>query len=223
MELPRWTDRLENALGDWAIPHIVRGLVLLNVLAYFMEAFSPGFAQSLLLSPARVLDGEVWRTITFLFVPTAGQGMFSPLFLLLFFLFMWFVGDALEQSWGSFKLTLFLVLGVLSINAFSFLTGMTGENIFFLQSFLFCFAVLFPNQEIMLFPIPIPVKVKFIGIFFAAILFLTFLFSPGLRLLILASLLPFFLYVGPAMWDQWQEQREAKKRRQRFQNPDSES
>lgn len=220
MELPRWTDRLETTLGDWAIPHIVRGLVLLNILAYFMEAFSPGFAQSLLLNPARVFDGEIWRILTFLFVPTAGQGMFGPLFLLLFFLFMWFVGDALENSWGSFKLTLFLILGILSINLFSLSTGMTGTNIFFLQSFLFCFAVLFPNQEIMLFPIPIPVKVKFIGIFFGAILFLTFLFSPGLRLLILASLLPFFLYVGPAMWNQWKANRAAKKRRDRFLNSD---
>jgi membrane associated rhomboid family serine protease len=221
MELPRWTDRLEASLGDWAIPHIVRGLVLLNVLAYFMEAVSPGFAQSLLLSPGHVFNGEVWRTITFLFVPTAGQGMLGPLFLLLFFLFMWFVGDALENSWGSFKLTLFLVLGILSINTFSLLTGITGTNIFFLQSFLFCFAVLFPNQEIMLFPIPIPVKVKYIGMFFAVILLLTFLFTPGLRLLILASLIPFFLYVGPAAWSHWQSRREAKKRRERFQNPDS--
>jgi len=217
MQLPAWTDRLEQSLGDWAIPYIVRGLVLLNVLAYFLNLGSPGLAQSLILDPQRVMAGEFWRIITFLFVPTVGDGMFGPLFLLIFFLFMWFVGDALETAWGSFKLTLFLILGIISINGYALLTGAMGTNVFFLQSFLFCFAVLFPRQEIMLFPLPIPIQVKYLGIFFGAVLLLTFLSSPGFRLLILASLVPFFLYAGPGAWDSWRASREAKKRRERFQ------
>lgn len=220
MELPAWTDRLENRLGDWGVPHVVRGLVVLNLLAYFLNAASPGFVEMLYLDPARVLSGEVWRVVTFLFVPTVGESMFSPIFLLLFFLFMWFVGDALESAWGSFKLTLFVVLGVVSINGFSLLTGMAGTNIFFLQSFLFCFAALYPQQEIMLFPLPIPLKVKYVAYFFAALLFLNLVMSPPFRLLIIASLVPFALYAGPGALAEWSRRREARRRMDRFKGED---
>ncbi|MEM6822497.1 MAG: hypothetical protein AAF558_11220 [Verrucomicrobiota bacterium] len=220
MELPSWTDRLENRFGDWAIPYVVRGLVLLNVLTWFLNAGSQGFTDSLYLNPNLVLAGEFWRVITYLFVPTVGQGMFSPLFLLFFFLFTWFIGDALESTWGSFKLTLYLVLGILSMNGFALATGMSGTNIFFLQTFLFCFATLFPNHEIMLFPIPIPIKVKWIGIFFGAYLFLIFLTSPGIRLLILASLVPYVTYMGPGALQILRERQDSKARMKRFKGDD---
>ncbi|MGF1678514.1 MAG: hypothetical protein ACFCUX_04895 [Candidatus Methylacidiphilales bacterium] len=216
MEPPEWTDRLERRMGDWAIPHVVRGLVLLNALAYLMELGSPGFTRALHLEPGLILAGEFWRAVTFLFVPSSGTGMFGPLFLLIFFLFLWFVGDALESAWGSFKLTLYLLLGLVSINVMSFVTGTTGYNLFFLQSFLFCFASLNPNQEMMLFPLPIPIKVKWLALFFGAILLITFLMQPDLRALIVASLLPCALYILPAWWGSIQSTREARKRRKRF-------
>lgn len=220
MELPAWTDRLERSLGDWSIPYLIRGLIGLNVLAWMMNGFSPGFAEMLYLNPQLVLQGEVWRTITFLFVPAHGTQMLDGLFMIFFVLFTWFIGDILENAWGSFKITLYFVIGVLAINAAAFLTPSIGTNVFLLQSLLFCAAALYPNVEITLFPIPIPVKLKWIGIFFGALLALNFLGTPEYRTMILASLLPFALFVGPASIQYYQQRREANARMKKFRGED---
>ncbi len=220
MELPAWTDRLERMLGDWSIPYLIRGLIGLNIIAWLLDGFSPGFADFLYLNPELVLQGEVWRVITFLFVPSVGKSMLSPIFLLFFVLFTWFISDILESTWGSFKITLYFVIGVLAINAAAFLSPSIGTNVFLLQSLLFCAAALYPNVEITLFPIPIPIKMKWIGIFYGALLALSFLGSPVYRSMILASLLPFLLFVGPGFIQEMQQRREAKARMKRFRGED---
>jgi len=220
MELPGWTDRLEQSLGDWSIPYLIRGLIGLNVLAWIMNGFSPGFAGMLYLNPDLILQGEFWRVITFLFVPAHGTQMLDGIFMIFFVLFTWFIGDILESAWGSFKVTLYFAIGVVAINATAFLAPSLGTNVFLLQSLLFCAAALYPNVEITLFPIPIPIKMKWIGIFFGGLLVLTFLGTPVYRAMLLASLTPFALFIGPAAIQHLQQRREAKARMKRFRGED---
>ena len=46
--------------------------------------------------------GQVWRLITFVFIPFSGGG---PLSVILGIYFTWFVGTALEREWGDFRYT----------------------------------------------------------------------------------------------------------------------
>jgi membrane associated rhomboid family serine protease len=226
MELPAWTDRLERSLGDWSIPYLIRGLIVLNILVWFMNGFSSGdgteppFISFLLLDPTRVIDGEFWRVITFLFVPSVGTTMLSPIFLLFFAIFTWFISDMLEGTWGSFKVTLYFIIGIIAINAAAFLTPALGTNYYLFQSLLFCAAMLNPNYEITLFPIPIPIKLKWIGIVSAALLTLSFLGAGAYRVMILASLLPFLLFIGPATIELLKTRHENKQRLKRFRGDD---
>ena len=226
MELPSWTDRLEQSLGDWSIPYLIRGLIGLNVMVWLLDSFSqagdgtPSFASFLYLHPDLVLQGEYWRMITFLFIPSVGQSMLSPLFMLFFVFFTWFISDILEDTWGSFKITLYFLIGLVAINLTSFMAPSIGTNIFLMQSLLFCAAVLYPNLEITLFPIPIPIKLKWIGIFYGGMLVLSFLGSPPYRAMVLSSLLPFALFIGTGTIQLIKQRREAHSRMKRFRGED---
>ena len=54
-----------------------------------------------------VLDGEVWRLVTFLFDPPATNLIFAFFFWYLFYL----MGTTLETSWGTFRYNVFLLIG----------------------------------------------------------------------------------------------------------------
>ena len=107
MSPARWTDSLEDLLGRWSVPYLTRGLVALNAAAWLLNLASPGFTSILKLDPSLVAQGEYWRLITFLFVPSNSA---HPIFLLLFLWFLWSIGDALEEAWGSFHLNLFFLI-----------------------------------------------------------------------------------------------------------------
>ena len=61
-----------------------------------------------------VLAGEVWRLLTFFFVPFTTD----PIFLLFAYLIFYMMGNALEAYWGVVRYNVFLWLGaVLTIAA----------------------------------------------------------------------------------------------------------
>ena len=54
--------------------------------------------------------GQVWRLITFVFIPFSGGG---PLSVILGIYFTWFIGTALEKEWGDFRFNLYFLLGMI--------------------------------------------------------------------------------------------------------------
>ncbi|MCX6936255.1 MAG: hypothetical protein NTZ01_08745, partial [Verrucomicrobia bacterium] len=149
-----WTDYLEQHLGRWAVPYLTRGLVAMNAAAWILNLSSPGFSSILKLEPSLVVQGEFWRLLTFLFVPPSSA---HPIFLLLFLWFLWSIGDALEATWGSFHLNLFLLIGVLSVITVAFVGPSAPVNPFYLHNSLFlAFATTLPDQKVFFFPIPVP-------------------------------------------------------------------
>jgi membrane associated rhomboid family serine protease len=107
-------DKLERRFGFLAIRGLPRILVGFAALVFGLTwllktAGSAGYAQTLpdftsmlTLDPVRIRHGEVWRLITYIFIPQAT----SPLWVLFALWFLWWVGEGLERAWGSFRLTL---------------------------------------------------------------------------------------------------------------------
>jgi membrane associated rhomboid family serine protease len=186
---------LERHLGRFAIPHLVRALVALQVAVFLLEQVQPSFVASLVLDPASILRGEVWRTFTFLFVPPT----FSWIWLLLVLPFLWMMGDMLEGEWGAFRLNLYYLVGVLGVNIAAFVFG---QPVFlgglFHTSMFLAFATLFPDFVIRIYFI-LPVPAKILGWITAGGLIWQMTASDWVnRAAIGSMLLNYLLFFGPA-------------------------
>lgn len=158
---------LERKFDSWTIPGIIRYLAILFVGVFLMSAFNPDFSATLDFNYPKILDGEWWRLVTFVFAPQVGS--FSPimlLFLVFGTLLMFSFSDALEEQWGCFRTNLFVLWGFLGTLAANLIYahfyhaqfGMSG--IYLAVSILFAFATYNPKYKLMIMMIiPCPIWV----------------------------------------------------------------
>ena len=101
----KWLSQMERKFGRYAIPHLMYILSGIMLAVYLIDLFFPGTPmQSLLaLDMDLVARGQIWRFLTFLFLPSSS----SPLWVLLNLYFYCLLGNALEKEWGTFRLNLF--------------------------------------------------------------------------------------------------------------------
>lgn len=192
-----WTDLLEQHLGRWSVPHLVRGLVAMNAASWLLNLASPGFLSILKLEPGLVLQGEFWRVLTFIFVPPSSA---HPIFFLIFLWFLWSIGEALEETLGSFHLNLYVLISMVVVVAVAFLQPAVPVNSFYLFNSLFLgFASTLPDQKIFLFPIPIPLSVIWVAGVTSALLFVPVFFEPALLPGLLAGHAGFLTFFGPGL------------------------
>ena len=221
----RWIYLLERRFGHLAIPGLMRVVVVFNVLVYVMMFSKPEVIETLTLRPDRVMHGEVWRLVSYIFIPAAGTGEgrlnmlpLSLLFALLYFNFLWFMGEALERAWGSFKFNLFYLVGMVGTTVGVFFFGSGDVSGLYLNvSLFFAFATLFPNFPILLYFI-LPVPAKWIAL--VSLAYTGFAFADGsmsTRLAILISLANYLLFFGYEWARIWREQGRTVARRQQFQ------
>lgn len=192
-----WIDKLERRYGSLGIPNLINGLLIGQLAAgIIMLFFNRDFGSLLMLSRTYVLHGQIWRLITFLFVPIWLGGVFGVLNLL----FYYWLGNALARVWGDFRTTLFLALGMLGAWVSCFLTGYAGPSAIF-QSMLFAYTWLWPDQMVLLFGI-IPFKMKYLGwieLAFWAFSFLTGSFA--IKVSLVLGLAGFLAFYGREVFD----------------------
>ncbi|HZR11110.1 MAG TPA: hypothetical protein VFA79_21145 [Myxococcales bacterium] len=153
--------RLERRLGRYAPQGVILWVVGLSGALHILVFARPEVARLLWLNPVAVLQGEVWRVVTFLFAPTGPVTGYGLLWTGLWLWFLHTMGTALEAQWGSFRFDLFLFLGALATLAVGFLVGpVTGQYVS--QALLIAFAAEFPDYEILL--LVLPVKMKYLGV-----------------------------------------------------------
>src|SRR5688572_6094717 len=121
----KFLDRLERRFGAWAIPHFALFIVMANGLIYLLAQVRPDFVYQLTLDPVAIRQGEVWRVITFLFVPPPMGLLWMAFWLLLLYQF----GLTLEQEWGDFKFCLFYGIGALATTIAALWFGDTLPNV----------------------------------------------------------------------------------------------
>ena len=181
-----WLSRFCYRHPRLGIPNLMRYVVFANVIVFVMDMFSSGtFSALLAFHPARVLHGQVWRLITFVFVPLY-SGMRYIFFFALSLYFYYFIGTALEREWGYNKFTIFYVFGVILNIIVGFVIG-TASMYFVNMSMFFAFATLYPDLQFLLFLI-IPVKAKWLAWLDAAYfayLILSYLFTGNFLLALL--------------------------------------
>ena len=206
-----WLDKLERRLGFLAVPGLMRIVVGLTALVFMLVRLNPDFRFVLDLDPARVLHGEVWRLVTYIFLPQTA----SFLWIILFLWFLWFIGDGLEQAWGAFRLTLYFFVGVIGTTAAAFFFGARFSNSMLFASLFFAFARFYPDQVIYILFI-LPVKIKWLAWVFAAFLLVGFVLgSNSYRAALIAAFANYFIFFGPEMIHQARHRGEVSARRKR--------
>ena len=151
----------------FGIPNLMLYISIGTILVYVLLQFSDYTAISFLtFDLAHVLHGEVWRIITYIFVPMYG----SPFSLLIALYFYYWIGSTLERQWGTAKFNLYyfsgVLLTVLGVTIVSLATGnhflgIAGTHYVNLSMFL-AFAALYPETQVLLFFL-IPVKMKWLA------------------------------------------------------------
>jgi hypothetical protein len=195
----RFLRRLEQTFGRFAIPQLTMAIIVLQGVTYLLtvtQANPQPFLEQIALIPAKVLEGEVWRLVTFVAMPpVVGAAGLNVFWALIFWYVFYLMGNALEQQWGTFRYNLYILVWYLATIAVSFLQpDAVASNIFLKTSVFLAFAFLYPEFTFLLFFI-LPVKVKWLAML--TWLFYGFLFLFGdwmTRLLIFASLGNFFLF-----------------------------
>lgn len=184
-------ERFASTHPRFGIPNLMKYLVIGNLLVFFLLRFSNVAAISFLsFNWNAVLHGELWRLVTFVFVPQN-----SSIFMLAISLyFYYFIGNMLEREWGTPKFTLYYLCGML----LTIITGILisvfygGGNIsstyYINMSMFLAFAALYPDLQVLLFFI-IPVKVKWLALLDVA-LFVMDILENAIRLNLLGALLP---------------------------------
>ena len=206
-----WLYKMERRVGRYGIPNLAKYLALGQLVVWVIVMFFYGDLLGLItLSRSGLMHGQIWRLVTFVFVPPL---TFNPLYLVLDLYFLYFVGTSLENSWGSFRFTLYYLIGMAGAIVSCLLLG-TYSSSTLLYSLFFAFACLYPDVEVLLFFI-LPIKVKWMGIAAAALYLWDFLWA-GMwyKLGMVLGLVNFFLFFGPTLWQNYQN----RKRREAWKN-----
>lgn len=179
-------------------------IVIGNVIVYLVGLMDTTNTLYTLLyfNPAAFLQGQVWRLITFVLVPTTG----GVIWLAVSLYFYYFIGSALEREWGAGRFTIYylsgMVLTALYAIVWYLITGQAiGVTAHYLNlSLFFAFATLWPEQRVLLFFF-IPMKMKWLAWVDAA-LFVYEIVSylamgvPGLALVPIVAMLNYFVFCG---------------------------
>jgi hypothetical protein len=212
-----WIDQAERNFGHLAIPHLIRTVAMLNALVFVLYKLNPYFLNWLMLDPEAVMRGEVWRVFSYVLIPSFGGPVVDWLFAALYIYYIWWIGDGVEEAMGSFRLNLYYLLGIVGTTGAAFITG-DGSfgNSLLNSSLFFAFARFYPDTTIY-FMMILPVKVKWMAWFSAAMILLGFISNGwGYRAVTLAALANYLLFFGKEIFQAAEQRREVDSRRKRF-------
>ena len=206
--LRRRIDRFCVLHPNFGIPNLMLYIVIGNIAFYLLSLFSTldggSFYSILSFSWAGFKQGQLWRLLSFSFLPTDTR----PFWLLVSCYFYYWIGSTLEREWGTAKFTIYYLSGVLLTALGAVITSLiTGYDwqvagaTYVNFAMFFAFATLYPDAQVLLFFF-IPVKIKWMAIldacYFAYIIFFCAVSRYWIGVVLpLVALLNFFVFFAP--------------------------
>ena len=182
---------------NFGIPNLMRYIVIANAVFWVMGAINPVLMNYMLFNPALILRGQIWRLISFVFIPPS-----TGVLAFIAFYFYYWIGSTLEQQWGTGQFTIYFFTGVILTILYGFLIYfITGRSVslsstYIFLSMFFSFAALFPDMQV-LFMFIIPVKMKYLALVDAAFFLLSVFTTPfPENLLPVVAVLNFLIFCG---------------------------
>lgn len=189
-------DRWSYKYGRYAIENLMIYIVIGMAIVFasdFLLLPQIGVSLSSLLAfdRAAIFSGQIWRIVTFIFIPPDS----SMLFILFSLYFYWLIGGGLESAWGAFKFNIYYLVGILGTIIAGMLTGY-ATNYYLNMSLFFAFAALYPDFQVLLFFI-LPIRIKWLALLDALYFLISFIFAgPGGKIALLVAVANFLLFFG---------------------------
>ena len=154
------------------IPNLMLYIVLGNAIVYLMSTAAQNYTlyNVLCFDRAAILQGQVWRLITYVFTSFSTGNM---LLVAISYLCYYSIGKAIENIWGTCRFNLFYLSGVLLMDVFAMCFGgisiQSGNTLYVATEYyrsmgstlnltlFLSYATLYPNAHFLLFFI-IPVR-----------------------------------------------------------------
>ena len=181
----------------FGIPNLMRYIVIANAVFWLMGAVNPVLMNYLLFNPALILRGQIWRLISFVFIPPS-----TGVLAFIAFYFYYWIGTTLENQWGTGQFTIYFFTGVILTIVYGFaIYFITGRSVslsstYIFLSMFFSFAAMFPDMQV-LFLFIIPVKMKYLALVDAAFFVLSVISTPfPENLLPVVAVLNFLIFCG---------------------------
>src|SRR5580700_2689854 len=193
-QTPKWIDRLERLMPGLGIPNLALYLIGAQAFGFLVTWVEPRAWQLLVLDPYMVVRGELWRLVTFMAMPLSR----SPLWMLFALYFLYFIINGIEEEWGEFRTTLYVLVAIALTIGFSFAFDFPIWSAWELQSTLFlAAATIAPEYQIMIWFV-LPVKMKWLAWISVAFIIWELVTSAWLgRLYLLVMYANYLLFFGP--------------------------
>ena len=173
----RLVDRFLYKHPNFGIPGLARYLAVGTGAAWVIGLINSVLYAYLSFSAAAVLHGQIWRLVSFMFMPydRSWIGFIS-------ILFYYWIGSTLEQYWGSGKFTVYVLVNMLLTILSGFALHFLGYSISLTATYIylamfFAFAVYFPDVQV-LFMMIIPIKMKYLAYVDAVLFALAIINNP---------------------------------------------
>lgn len=162
--MEKWLSTIENRWGRYrgirnlmlivvaamAVVYVA-DLVLAPVMGFYLSSY-------LSFSRAAIMQGQLWRLITFAIVPPD----VSVFFIIMQLGFLYFTGNMLQNSWGTLRFNLFYFTGMIGSLLGGFITGY-ATSYYVNLSMLLAVAILYPMMQINLNGF-IPFRLKWLAL-----------------------------------------------------------
>ena len=183
----------------FGISNLMLYIVIGQVAVFILDLFFRGMLSSYWLPFSRdlILHGQVWRLVTFIFLPSDSG---NPFFLLLGCYFYYWIGTMLEREWGTARFTLFYLSGVVLSVLSGMILGITDIYYINLSIFL-VIATLYGEMLVLLFFV-IPIKMKWMALIDVALILVAviqnLMYGSWVgALLPMASFVNYFIFTWP--------------------------
>lgn len=204
--------KLERKYGKFAISNLTVILIVCFILGYFIQIFQPSAIEIINLNPEKIMQGQVWRLLTWILMPPRSLSVWIIITLMFYF----HIGRTLENVWGDFRYTLYILSGIIftdigvvgtylvmklcGLDDFASLFALYSDTstYYLCMSMYLAYAFMFPDRQVLLYFI-IPIKIKWIGyLYIAYIVYDVLVFGyigyyPGM-VTIITSVLNFILF-----------------------------
>jgi hypothetical protein len=181
----------------FGIPNLMRYIAIGSAGFWVLCMVNPVLYSYLCFSPQLVLQGQIWRLLTFFFIPS-NTGVLG----LIAIYFYYWIGSTLEQYWGTPKFNIYFFSGILLTLLYGFVIHfITNASIqlnaeYVYLSMFFSFAAMFPDMQVLLFFL-IPIKMKWLALVDAAFFLMSILTASfPENLLPIVAVLNFFVFCG---------------------------